>query len=354
MRLTVLNVAYPFAPVSTDAIGGAEQVLGALDRALVRAGHRSLVLACEGSTVAGTLIPVRHPSGLLTSAQMESARRRYGAAIMAALQHWPIDVVHLHGVDFSSYLPPAKTPALATLHLPVDHYPTDVFAPSRSSMWLNCVSRMQHATCPASPFLLEPIENGVELAYFETRAVKRNFALTLARICPEKGIHLAIDAAKRTGMPLLIGGEVFPYGEHQSYFAEEIVPRLDHSRRFIGPVRFERKRRLLAAARCVAIPSLVAETSSLVAREALASGTPVVAFARGALVDIIEHGRTGFLVDNAAEMAVAMAKAGELNPEECREKARVRLSQERMISQYFSVYERLAGAHRHLRRESAA
>ncbi len=354
MSLTVLNVAYPFAPVGIDAIGGAEQVLCALDRALVRAGHRSLVVACEGSKAAGTLIPVQHPSGLLTPPQMETARRRHGAAIMEALQDWPVDVVHLHGVDFSSYLPPAGMPALATLHLPVHQYPPDAFAPSRSNIWLNCVSRMQHATCPASPLLLEPIENGVEPAYFNTRAAKRNFALTLARICPEKGVHLAIDAAKLTGMPLLIGGEVFPYGEHQSYFRDEIVPRLDHARRFIGPVRFERKRRLLAAARCVAIPSLVAETSSLVAREALASGTPAVAFARGALLDIVEHGRTGFLVDNAAEMAVAMARAGELNPEECRETARVRLSQERMISQYFAVYERLAGTHRRLRRESAA
>jgi hypothetical protein len=353
MKLTVLNVAYPFAPVGIDAIGGAEQVLYALEQALVRAGHHSLLIACEGSKAAGTLIPVPRPSGLLTPEQMNNARRRHQTAIMAALRNWRVDIVHLHGIDFSSYLPPPEIPALATLHLPVDRYSADSLVP-RGNLWFNCVSRAQHASCCASPRLLQPIENGVAAEFLSTRMVKRRFALVLARICPEKGIHLAIDAAKRAGLPLLIGGEAFPYDDHQRYFKEEIVPRLDRWRRFIGPVGFTRKRRLLAAARCVVVASQVAETSSLVAREALASGTPVVAFPQGALVDVIEHRRTGFLVDNIAEMAVAMARAGELNPEECREAARARLLLERMIDQYFAVYHRLARLPWQPPRESAA
>jgi glycosyltransferase involved in cell wall biosynthesis len=353
MRMTVLNVAYPFAPVGIDAIGGAEQVLHALDQELVRAGHRSLVIACDGSKASGTLIPVPRPSGLLTPEQMDIARRRHQAAIMAALRNWPVDVVHLHGVDFSFYLPPPEVPALATLHLPMDMYAADSLVP-RGNLWFNCVSPAQHATCSASPRLLQPIENGVAAEFFSTHTGNRRFALVLARICHEKGIHLAIDAAKRAGMPLLIGGEAFPYGDHQRYFKDEIVPRLDRRRRFIGPVGFERKRRLLAAARCVVIASQVAETSSLVAREALASGTPVVAFPQGALVDLIDHGRTGFLVEDVAGMAVAISRAGELRPEDCRDAARARLSLKRMIAQYFAVYARLAGTHRQSGRESAA
>jgi glycosyltransferase involved in cell wall biosynthesis len=353
MRLTVLNVAYPFAPVGIHAVGGAEQVLHALDQALVRAGHRSLMIACDGSEAAGTLIPVPRPHGLLTPRQMKSARRRHQAAILAALRNWPVDVVHLHGVDFSSYLPPPEVPTLATLHLPADCYSKDSVV-SRGNLWFNCVSRAQHATFSANPYLLPPIENGVAAEFLSTRMVNRHFALVLARICPEKGIHLAIDAATRAGMPLLIGGEAFPYGDHQRYFKDNVVPRLDRQRRFIGPVGFERKRRLLAAARCVVIASQVAETSSLVAREALASGTPVVAFAQGALVDLIEHGRTGFLVEDVAKMAVAISRAGEISPEACREAARTRFSLERMIGQYFAVYQRLARTPRQWRRGSAA
>ncbi len=353
MTLTVLNVAYPFAPVGIDAVGGAEQVLHALDRALVRAGHHSIVVACDGSKTEGTLIPVPRPPGLLTPGRMKSAHRRHRAAIMAALRNWPIDVVHLHGVDFASYLSPSEVPALATLHLPIDRYSADALAP-RGQLWFNCVSRAQHATCPASHRLLEPIENGVAAAFFDARRMKRRFALVLARICPEKGIHLAIDAAKLAGMPLMIGGEAFPYGDHQRYFKDEIAPNLDRRRRYIGPVGFERKRRLLAAAQCVVIASQVAETSSLVAREALASGTPVVAFPQGALVDLIEHGRTGFLVENVAAMAAAIARAGELSPQECREAARAQVPLERMTGRYIAVYQRLAGMPQLKRRESAA
>src|SRR5437868_15054987 len=100
MALTVLSVAYPFAPVSPDSVGGAEQVLGQIDHALVRGGHRSIVIACEGSRVAGTLVPVPRETGILQGRTIEEAQARHHRAIMAALERWPVDVVHLHGVDF--------------------------------------------------------------------------------------------------------------------------------------------------------------------------------------------------------------------------------------------------------------
>ena len=164
----------------------------------------------------------------------------------------------------------------------------------------------------------------------------------LGRVCPEKGLHLALDAARNAGMSLLIAGEMFPYAEHERYFAEEILPRLDNRRRFIGPVGFARKRRLLTAAQCVVVPSVVDETSSLVAREAAACGTPVVAFRRGALPKTVEHGRTGFIVDDVDGMADAMRASAELSPGICRETARRRFSNEQMIGRYFEVYQRLA------------
>jgi glycosyltransferase involved in cell wall biosynthesis len=137
---------------------------------------------------------------------------------------------------------------------------------------------------------------------------------------------------------------VFPYPEHQRYFAEEIAPRLDAKRRFIGPVGFARKRRLLTAARCVLIPSLVDETSSLVAREAAACGTPVVAFPRGALPESVEHGRTGFLVRDVAEVADAIRRAPEIDAAVCRATARERFPIQRMVAGYFEAYASLAAA----------
>jgi hypothetical protein len=346
VSLTVLNVAYPLAPVGLDAVGGAEQTVAQLDRALVAAGHRSIVIACEGSEVAGVLVPVPLPRGVFDENAKSVAQEQHRRTIAATLRQWPVDVVHLHGIDFDTYLPPPGVPALATLHLPPSWYEPEVFRPARADTWLHTVSPAQHRACPPSPCLLEPIENGVPIADYAARHARRRFALVLGRICPEKGIHLAIEAAKRADMALLIAGHVFPYETHQRYFATEVVPRLDSKRRYVGPLGFVRKRRLLSAARCLLIPSIAEETSSLVAREAAACGTPVIAFPNGALPDTVEQGRTGFLVSDVDAMARAMGGTETIQRDCCRQVARERFSLDRMIERYFSTYERLASAER--------
>jgi glycosyltransferase involved in cell wall biosynthesis len=341
MALTVLNVAYPLAPVSADAVGGAEQILAALDNALVEAGHRSIVIACEGSRVAGQLLATPVETGILDDAVKARAQTRHREAIAAALRRFPIDVVHLHGIDFPAYVPDG-IPVLVSLHLPLDWYPAAMLRPARDDLWLVPVSAAQAATAPAGARLQRPIPNGVESGPFDAPHARRRFALLLSRIAPEKGVHLALDAARRAELPLLIGGQVYPYREHVDYFEREVAPRLDAERRFLGPLDLARKRRFLGAARCLVIPSLAAETSSLVAMEALAAGTPVVAFPNGALPSVIDDGRTGFLVHDVAEMAEAMRRTAELDRETCRQVARERFSADRMIAGYFDAYRRLA------------
>ena len=104
----------------------------------------------------------------------------------------------------------------------------------------------------------------------------------------------------------------------------------------------ERKQRLLAQAGCVLIPSTARETSSLVAMEALAAGTPVVAYPSGALPEIVEHGRTGFLVEGVAGLAHGIREARGIDPETCRAVARERFSLDRMIDRYLARYADLA------------
>lgn len=345
VRLTILSVAYALAPVAPGTAGGAEQVLARLDAELTRAGHKSLVVASEGSEVQGTLVAVPRPQGEFDDLTRKVAARYQLQAIQHALENWPVDIVHLHGLDFLDCLPAGDVPVLATLHLPIAWYPQRVFALARPNTFLNCVSASQHRDCPTCASLLPPIENGVPEEMFAAHHAKRQFALTMGRICPEKGFHLALDAAARAGSPLLIAGQVFPYAEHQKYFETKIVPRLDHTARFIGPVGPPRTRRLLAAARCVLIPSLARETSSLVAMEAMACGTPVIAYGAGALADFVEHGRTGFLVRNTDEMAEAIRCADSIDPQVCRQTARERFSIARMTQSYFDIYHRLARRH---------
>ncbi len=342
VKLSVLNVGYPLARIGPDEVGGAEQILSALDRALVETGHTSLVVGVEGSDVAGTLVPIPQPKMPFDERAIALARQNCRTAIEETVRTRSIDVVHMHGFDFHEYLPSPGPAVLATLHLPASWYPRHAMHPQRSRTWLNCVSRSQHESVGPNTHLLPPIPNGTDLDATLLPRRKRSFVLVLGRICPEKGIHIALDVAAMARAPLILAGHVFPYREHQDYFEKMVKPRLSFSRRYIGPVGQQRKRALLVAARCLLVTSLVPETSSLVALEALAAGTPVVAFGKGALPEVIEHGRTGFLAWNTRELVEGIRAAPSIDPAQCRLLVGERFALSRMSERYFALYRALA------------
>jgi glycosyltransferase involved in cell wall biosynthesis len=341
VRLTVVSVAYALAAVSPDSAGGAEQVLRHIDARLVERGHRSIVVACDGSRVTGELVTTPAPPGSYDEGVRAAAAERQRRTLLSVLAHRSVDVVHFHGHDFDRCLPSDDGPVLATIHLPPELLVADLRSVRRPHTWMHGVSQTQQARLPALPNVLPPIENGVSVDALPRQLTRRTFALAFGRICPEKGFHLGLDAARLARAPLLLGGSVFPYEAHQRYFEREILPRTDRDRRFVGPLSRARKRRLLNSTRCLLIPSQVPETSSLVAMEALACGTPVVAFRAGALPEIIEHGVTGFIVDGVEQMAAAIRRAHTIDPDACRRAARTRFSAARMADTYLERYERM-------------
>jgi glycosyltransferase involved in cell wall biosynthesis len=340
MSLTVLSVAYPFAPVRPDVAGGAEQILATLDRSLVSAGCRSLVLACAGSQACGELTTIAVPDESIDDCACARTWASWRDAIADLQRRLQPDVTHLHGVDFTQYLPRSGR-TVVTLHLPLDWYEAAALQAPRADLLLHTVSASQRALAPARACLGEPIPNGVDLDALRPGGAKHGYALWLGRICPEKGAHLAIEAARRAQVPLILAGHAFGYETHRRYFNQEVAPRLGPRARFIGPVGGARKRRLLAGARCLLLPSLAQETSSLVAMEALACATPVVAFRRGALPDLIDHGRTGFLVEDIDGMAQAIRDCDTLSGALCRREAERRFPQSLMIQRYLALYEDL-------------
>jgi len=344
MRLTVLNVAYPLAPVGLDAVGGAEQVLTQIDAALVEAGHRSLVLACEGSSTAGELFATRAVDGRLQDHMQTEVQARHRAWVERLVAEHRVDLVHFHGLDFHTYLPDQDIPALVTLHLPAAFHRGEAFQIRRPQTFFHAVSRSQQRAFPAGLPLLPPIENGVPVDTVPWSNKKRDYVVSLGRICPEKGFHLAIAAARRANAPLRIAGRVFPFAAHQDYFQTQLCPRLGPSCEFIGPVGPAAKYQLLKYARALLIASTVPETSSLVAMEALACGTPVIAFPAGALPEIVEHGVTGFLVRDVKEMSEAIQAVDTLEPAVCRETAARRFSVTRMTAQYLKRYQSIAAS----------
>jgi glycosyltransferase involved in cell wall biosynthesis len=339
MPYTILSIAYPFTPVGPDATGGSEQILSSLDRYLVDKGHRSIVIAVEGSSVRGELIPSPKCHGTLNGEARYRGSRIHRRILLDTLDRYPIDLVHMHALDFHTYLPPSGVSTLATLHLPVDWYPEEIFSQRDRKLFLNCVSSSQNACCPKTNQMLPFVSNGIDLNAFHFRKRKQPWVLGLGRICPEKGYHLALEAARKAGVGMILAGELFPYREHISYFKKKIKPLLDSQRQFIGPVGPSERRELLSSASALLVPSLVAETSSLVTMEALASGTPVIAFRIGALPELVVHGKTGFLAKNWKEMASLLLRRSELKALDCREAVEQKNDFRVMGSRYISLYQ---------------
>lgn len=340
-----MSVAYPFAPVRPETPGGAEQVLLSVDRALRARGHLTAVVAVEGSLVGGRLFPVPPVCSVITDHERERVRARCAAAVRAAVKEFGPDIVHMHGLDFDEYMPKGPAPVLATLHLPLSWYQPGALASGRPGLFFNCVSRSQAACAVPGTGPFGCVENGVDLDGRPEKLPGR-YALSMGRVCPEKGFHLAMDAARSSGVPFILAGAVFRYREHEEYFRAEIAPRLGPRCRFIGPVGPERRKRLLAGAICLVAPSLAPETSSLAAMEAAASGTPVVAFGSGALVEIVEHNRTGFIAATVKEMARFIMASAAISPDECRKAAGERFSAEAMADRYLHLYREITGVQR--------
>ena len=350
--LTILSVAYPFAPVSTHTAGGAEQILVSVERGLVDHGHHSLVAAAEHSTIAGTLFATPLPAGLIDDRARVRITVAHQHSIDRALASTSVDLIHMHGLDFANYTLPASVPVLVTLHMPPAWYPDFIWR-LPPNIHLQCVSASQRQACPAaSRDRLTVIPNGVELTPAASTDqpppgdAAEGACLMLARICPEKNLHVGLDAARLAGIPAVLCGETFPYEAHLRYLHEAIEPHLGPHARLLGAVSPARKHRLLAAARCLLLPTLAPETSSLVAMESLAAGTPVIAFPSGAIPEIIDDGRTGFLVRSTEEMAAAILRAPELDRDLCRRTARARFNRTRMVAEYLTVGTRLTEAGR--------
>ena len=339
-RPAVLYVAYPLLTVSDESCGGAEQMLWTVETQMAARGYRTLVAASAGSRVAGKLISTGDPCE--TSDDYQRREAEHSQAILNFLQHEKVDLVHDHSGSFWRHAAAIPVPVLATLHLPRSFYPDGAFSALPGNAAFNCVSKSQRQDFAGIASAVVP--NGIVLERFPLRERKDDYLLWMGRICEEKGTHLAIEIARQAGKPLVIAGDVYPFRYHQRYFDERVLPHLrdrEASCCFVGPQTFAQKVRLLRHARAVLITSQCAETSSLVAIEAMACGTPVMGFRRGAIPEVVAHERTGFVVDTPAQMAAAVARAGEISPRACRRHAETNFAAGRMADDYERLYGRL-------------
>lgn len=347
-RGRILFVAYPLLPVSDRSAGGAEQVLGTVEREAVRNGWQTTTAACNGSVASGQLYSTLPPQrGRLETARHVEAQHCKRVAQLISVRSaigTPFDLVHDHSGSFFCHASSVDVPVLATLHLPRSFYPRNFFNRVPGNLFFNCVSKAQARTFADVPNMIGIVPNGVALDRFPLQTAKKDYLLWMGRICEEKGTHTALDVAKSSGLPLVIVGQVYPFAYHQNYFEREIRPRLDRMGdqvRYIEAPAFAEKLALLQNARALLVTSSAEETSCLVAMEAAACGTPVIALRRGAFSEVVAHGVTGYLVDDFGQIVAALPAVRHIKPRTCREYAQHNFSAGRMFAGYEVLYERL-------------
>ena len=341
--MRILYVSYPLLTVSEASAGGAEQMLWTLEREMVARGVSTTVAASAGSRVAGELLVTGEPC--TQPDDFERRNREHQDRIIAfvraaARQGRRFDLIHDKSGSFWPRAAEVDVPVLATLHLPRHFYPTHFFEDIPPKVSFNCVSEAQRRTFSDLRCLLRTVGNGIVLDRFGPDFGRGHGLLWLGRICEEKGTHLALEIAQLAGMPITIAGQLYPFTYHQEYFLREVLPRLHQTpeSNFVAAPSAEEKARLLREAQALLITSAVDETSSLVAMEAAASGTPVIAFRRGALPEVVEDGITGFLVEDVEQSVRALERLDRIDPATCVERAQRHFSSERMADEYAQLY----------------
>jgi glycosyltransferase involved in cell wall biosynthesis len=352
--MRVLYLSYPLLTVSDESAGGAEQVLWTLEREMAAREWRTTVAASAGSCVAGELFATGEPC--TQPDDYDRRNREHQERVLALVrererQGQAFDLIHDMSGSFWKRAAEVDVPVLATLHLPRNFYPIQSFEAIASSVSFNCVSHLQARSFADIPGMLGVVANGIALERFAMEAAGRPAGnhraprglLWLGRICEEKAPHLALEIAAQADLPITLAGQVYPFSYHQEYFDRELAPRLRKMPRatLILSPSFAQKLKLLQKAQALLITSQAEETSSLVAMEAAACGTPVVAFRRGALPEVVQEGVTGWLVDDIAGAAAACHAASEIAPATCRQHARANFSARAMAESYAGLYTRI-------------
>ncbi|MFH2018528.1 MAG: glycosyltransferase family 4 protein [bacterium] len=185
---------------------------------------------------------------------------------------------------------------------------------------------------------LATVYNGIETEQFNFCPTPGEYLLFFGRIHPDKGTAEAIEISKRSGRPLLIAGII----QDQKYFAEKIEPHLDNRQvTYLGPVGYDRRSELLGQAYALLHPINFAEPFGLSVVEAMCCGTPVIAFKRGAMSELIVHGKTGYLVQDVSEALDVLNQVKQLDRKDCREQVLKKFSRKQMVDGYLQAYQKI-------------
>ncbi|GHO83111.1 glycosyltransferase family 4 protein [Dictyobacter formicarum] len=353
--MKIAQLAPPWIEVPPKAYGGTETVLHILVEEQVAQGHEVTLIAASGSQTAANLVSLTSHSLLEEGFSWHDTQkeREYLQQALAYINDNDFDIIHTHlssGGDMYLFplLAHARIPHVTTLHSNLPFQPEEV-PPELSQndiiRWAEHVpivaiseQARQHQGLPLH--FIGVVHHGISLEqYCVPSDPPEDYFLWLGRFVPEKGPHLAIQAAQQAGVPLVLAGTISQ--NQEQYYKEIIEPQIDGQLiRNHGPAGYEEKLTLMGHARGFLNPITWEEPFGMVMIEALALGCPVISFARGAAPEIVKDGKTGFLVEDLKEMVQAIGRIDEIKREKARAYVQEHFSCTAMARKYNDIYQK--------------
>ena len=337
--LRIAQVAPLTESVPPKLYGGTERVVATLCNELVRQGHDVTLFASGDSQTSARLVP-----GCPEALRLINSPDPFGMHLLmlerVIQRAREFDLIHFHTAPLHfSLARRLDTPHLTTLHGRLDLAPMIAIYSEFSDLPLISVSDAQRAPLPRQRWV-DTVHHGLPSDELSFRAEPGEYLAFLGRISPEKRVDRAIEIAKACGARLKIAAKVDP--TDRDYFATTIEPLLSHPLvEFIGEIGEAEKGDFLGHARALLFPIDWPEPFGLVMIESLACGTPVVAFRGGSVDEILDHGVTGFVVEDLDQAITAIRQVDALDRRMCRQQFDDRFSATRMADDYVHVYTRL-------------
>lgn len=349
MRIAI--IAHLKYAISEPFAGGLEMHTHMLAKGLRRRGHEIVLFAATRSDSSLGIEAICDETSLLETGIAEANDvaffREHHAylKLMAGLRSRPFDVIHNNSLHYLpvSMAETVTTPILTTLHTPPFCWLESGVRLSRGASRYCAVSAATARMWSHVATIDDVVPNGIDLGQFPFRneADPEPYLVWYGRIVPEKGLDLAIDAARIAGMPLRIAGPI----SNPDYYAKTIAPRLGPDVTHVGHLSHARLATLVGGARAALCTPRWDEPYGLVVAEALACGTPVVAVRRGGIPDILDE-HCGVLVepDDGAALGGAIGRAIHLDRASCRRRAEKTCDAERMVDAYEAIYADMVAA----------
>jgi len=342
--MRIAQVAPLWESVSAIGCGDRERMVSCLTEELVRLGHE-VTLFASGDSKTSARLESSCPKALRSSPEILCREAPVYLLLERAFGKCAdrFDIIHSH-VDVMGF-PLARrcpTPVVTTLHDRLDW--EELIPPFREYVELPLIS-ISHAQRRPLPWAnwLSTMHYGLPKDLFAFHPDAGSYLAFSGKISPEQGVEDAIEVAKYADMPLRIAGTVAP-ADHE--YLSYIEPLLNHPLvEYVGEVTGDHKNDFLGKAYALICPSDCSEPLNLALIEALACGTPVLAYARGSNSEIIEHGYTGLLSETRDEMSALVARISQLDRRTCRRQFEEYFTAEQMARDYLSVYTTLTGSH---------